>query len=176
MLLLLITLLVYPILPPASLLSEATVFDAPTRHVRGTSPDAMAALREGYRRSTTFAGLVDRLQTRDVVVYVSVVPQLPAALRGRSAMVAAGSHQRFVWSEIATVANRDETIALVGHELQHALEIAEAQEVIDQASMERLYRRIGTPDGPDTFETERAIETEWRVRKELCTNAAGRCE
>ena len=171
--LLLITLLVYPVLSPASMPSGAAVFEAPTRHVRAASPDALAVLREGYRRSPTFAAMVDRLQASDVVVYVSVVPQLPAPLRGRSAMATGASHQRYVWSEIATAASRDETIALVGHELQHAVEIAEAEEAIDQASLERLYRRIGTPDGPDTFETEGAIDTEWRVRKELGADAAG---
>ena len=34
---------------------------------------------------------------------------------------------------------------MLGHELQHAVEIAEAVDVIDAASMATLYRRIGEP-------------------------------
>ena len=169
--LLLLPLLVYPALITAPRPLESAALYAPTRHVRTANTDAGTALREGYHRSLTFASLVDRLQASDVVVYVSVVPQLPAPLRARSTMSAGTPYERYVWSEIARGVTPDETIALVAHELRHALEIADAEDVIDQTGMERLYRRIGTRSGPGMFETEDAIETEWRVKKELRTRA-----
>lgn len=165
--LLLIPLLVYPALTVGPRPSESAVLYAPTRHVRTAGTDAGNALREGYRRSATFASIVNRLQASDVMVYVSVIPQLPAQLRARSSMMAGTPYERYVRCEIARGATSDDTIALVAHELRHALEIATEQDVIDQTGMERLYRRIGTRSGPETFETEDAIATEWQVKREL---------
>ena len=143
------------------------VLEAPTRHVRAENASALDALSQGYRRSSTFASIVDRLETTDVVAYVTIVPQLPAPLRARSEMVTAAASRRYVRIEVAAATRPDETVALVAHELRHALEIADAADVIDETTMERLYRRIGTQSGPRMFETEGAVDTEYQVRKEL---------
>ncbi|HEY3886296.1 MAG TPA: hypothetical protein VGL62_13865, partial [Vicinamibacterales bacterium] len=63
--------------------------------------------------------------------------------------------------------NPDDTIALVAHELRHAIEIADASEATDQSGIERLYRRIGRPSGPHAYETDAAIATQRQVRREL---------
>lgn len=47
----------------------------------------------------------------------------------------------------------DVLISLIGHELQHAAEVAAASEVVDDATLTALYRRIGDPSshGWDTI-------------------------
>ena len=164
--LLLVPFLVFGVSPLSSG-AEAAVLDAPTRHVRAESGDARRVLGEGYRRSLTFALLIDRLQASDVTVYVALARVLPPPLLGRSELVSGARYSRYVRIDVRQAPNPEETIALVAHELQHALEIADARDVIDEAALERLYKRIGTSSGPEMFETRRAIETERQVREEL---------
>jgi hypothetical protein len=62
----------------------------------------------------------------------------------------------------------DATIALIGHELQHAAEVAAAPDVKDQAGLASLYKRIGEPGGlAHSFDTRAAQNTGQRVRLEL---------
>lgn len=164
--LLLVTSLVFAI-SPLSRPPEAAVLDAPTRHVRADGRDARRVLGAGYRRSPTFASLIQRLQASDVTVYVTIVQALPLPLRGRSELVSGSRHSRYVRIDVLMAANPDDTVARVAHELQHALEIADAREVTDQTAMERLYKRIGMSSGPAMFETALAMKTERQVQQEL---------
>ena len=60
----------------------------------------------------------------------------------------------------------DETIALIGHELRHALEVAASPDVRDQAGLTKLYKRIGEPAGcAHSFDTRAAQNTGRRVRR-----------
>jgi len=47
----------------------------------------------------------------------------------------------------------------LGHELQHAVEVASAPDVREDGSLERLYRRIGNPQPAQapTFETSDSV-------------------
>ena len=61
-----------------------------------------------------------------------------------------------------------EMLAIIGHELRHALEIADAREVRDDQSMIELYRRIGVSrDARSHFETIAARAAGSQVRAEL---------
>ena len=64
-----------------------------------------------------------------------------------------------------------ERIALLGHELQHALEVTASPEVRDSGGLETLYRRIGWEWMRGQFETRAAQVMGNRVRAQL---AAGR--
>jgi hypothetical protein len=58
---------------------------------------------------------------------------------------------------------------MFGHELRHAVEIAEAPEIVDVPSLVAFYRRIGQvmSSRGQTFETNAALATERRVLLEL---------
>ena len=56
---------------------------------------------------------------------------------------------------------------LLAHELQHAVEIAEHEEVRDAAGVRRLYVTIGREGATDEFETDAARSTERTVREEI---------
>jgi hypothetical protein len=82
--------------------------------------------------------------------------------------------QRYLRIEVRTPRSPLELLATIGHELQHAVEIARAPGVRNSAAMRDLYRRIGQ-NGANalTFETSDAQEVGKRVRLELMTGDHG---
>jgi hypothetical protein len=135
--------------------------------VRTTDRTVRQLLRRGYRESRTFADLVARLQRSDVIVYIEDVPRLPGALEGRMMMLPRAHGQRYVRIQIALRGSPEDAIAVLGHELQHAVEVADAVEVSDTAGLERLYQRIGLRSGPQVYDTVAAQEVGRNVRREL---------
>jgi len=72
---------------------------------------------------------------------------------------------------VSCTLNDDDQIAALGHELRHAVEIADAPSVVDVASLGELYRRIGFASHGvrkgTGFESRAAIESARRVWAEL---------
>lgn len=141
--------------------------DSPTRHVRGTNPYVRRLLHEGYRRSPTLASLIDHLEASDVFVYIEPVRTLDEPVAAYLTLVPSPGTSRYLRIEIVEGRPPDELMVVLGHELRHAAEVADAPGVADTAGMERLYRRIGVRWGRHKYETEDALETERHVRKEL---------
>jgi hypothetical protein len=152
---------------PFEPLTEGDVLEAPTRHIRTTDHTVRRLMRRGYRESATFAALVRTLQRSDVIVYIEDVPRLPGALEGRMMMLPRAHGHRYVRIQIAMRGAPEDAIAVLGHELQHAVEVAEAVEVSDTDALARLYQRIGTRSGPHIYDTIAAQETGRNVRREL---------
>ena len=148
-------------------LTEAAMLDAPTRHIRTTDQSMLRLLRRGFRASSTFASLVRRLHRSDVIVYVEDVPRLPGALDGRMMMLPRANGVRYVRIQLALRGAPEDAIAVLGHELQHAVEVAEAIDVIDAGGLEKLYRRIGVRSGPQVYDTIAAQELGKVVRREV---------
>lgn len=148
---------------PTSLLS------APDRRVRSTDAHIVELLHRGVARSRTFAELVTALNTTDVIVYIERVPTLPTTLAGRLLLLPIAGEQRYLRIQVRGDLSPLELIALIGHELRHALEIAEHPTVRDGSAMLSLYRRIGHPSAgaPHTFDTPAAQNAGRQVRMEL---------
>jgi hypothetical protein len=115
----------------------------PDRHVRSADPRVTTALFDGVRRSRTFAALIDALDRTDVIAYVDLAHELPRAARGRMLLASSANGIRYVRIQIHTFLAPDEIIAVLGHELQHALEVAGRPDIQDEASMRRFYTRAG---------------------------------
>jgi hypothetical protein len=127
-------------------------------------------LKGGTARSTTFRALVDRIDTDNVIVYVSLSPLLKPNLAGKLTWMGKAGGFRYVRAQISTELHPDAMIATLAHELQHAVEVIEDEAVTDQRSLEQLYRRIGRPSSstvPAGWETEAAQQAGLRVRREL---------
>ncbi len=93
---------------------------------------------------------------------------LPKNTIGRLAMLPRAGDFRYLRIQIRNDLSRRESIALIGHELQHALEIADAQEVRDSGGLIRLYERIGhESSGDHAYDTEAAQDMGRIVRREL---------
>jgi hypothetical protein len=141
---------------------------APDRRVRTTDSRIQSLLVRGARRSRTFAGLITALNRTDVIVYVEPVRDLPATLAGRLMLLPHAGGQRYLRIQVGSLAASNDLIAIIGHELQHALEIAEAHDVRDQRGLVRLYEVIGRPaSGAHSYDTAAAQQAGRRVRTEL---------
>jgi hypothetical protein len=140
--------------------------------VRSTERFMIALVREGYERSPTFRELVDTLQQSNVIVLVQ--PAACAGGRIRSCLVAVEGSERERQIRIKVDpqhTTNDRLIAAVGHELQHAVEIAEHPDVINGPGALALYGRIAfgqCRDGlSEECETTRALDAERKVLEEL---------
>ena len=148
--------------------STAELLESPYRHVRTTDANVQRLLEIGVSRSPTFASLLARLNVSDVIVYIEQTTQMPKTLEGRLLLMPFVNHQRYLRIQIARTGSPPELVALIGHELRHAIEVADATEVRDEDALERLYRRIGMSSAAaHTYDTEAARTTGRRVRKEL---------
>ena len=148
-------------------LAESAALDSPNRHVRTQDRSIRLLLKRGFTHSATFARLMTRLEESDIIVYVEEVPRLPGALEGRMMMLTAAHGRRYVRIQLALRGATDDAIAVLGHELQHAVEVAQETGVIDQATLAALYRRIGTRGGPEVYDTWAAQDVGRIVRREL---------
>jgi hypothetical protein len=141
---------------------------SPERRVRAADSIVQALLTDGLRRSPTFASLLASLNHRDVIVYIERVMTLPRDTMGRLTIVPMAGLQRYLRIQIRADLSRSDAIALIGHEMTHALEVAEAPDVRDSNSLATLYERIGhSSGGQHIYDTIAAQDTGRKVRREL---------
>jgi hypothetical protein len=155
------------LVPRSAPLTAAAVLDAPTRHVRTTDRPIRSMLRTGFAQSPTFASLLQRLEGSDLIVYLEEVDRLPGALDGRLLLLPPAHGVRYIRIQVAAHGTPCDIIAVIGHELRHAVEIAEASTVVDAEGLAALYRRIGVDHGNNEFDTIEAQEIGRQVRREL---------
>jgi hypothetical protein len=148
-------------------LDASAALESPKRHVRCMSDTVRLLVKAGFHRSATFASLITRLEYSDVIVYIESVPRLPNALEGRLLMLPRAHGFRYVRIQVELRGSSNDTIALLGHELQHAVEVAESSDVNDETSLAAMYRRTGIDQGHNVFDSEAARETGRRVLREL---------
>jgi hypothetical protein len=160
----------------ATLASAQDADRAAPPHVRGATIDAAQLLDELVARSPTVRDLVDRLDRSDVLIYIRYQWFSTTTLRGRIGFLAADQHRRLLAIEIGCRYTRTDQLVALGHELQHAVEIADAPAVWDARSLAAFYTSIGDRTGyaatAETYETVAAAEMGRRVRSELATIAA----
>ena len=138
------------------------------RHLRAVDKRVSDAIADGLGRSATFANLVVALDRSDVIVYIETSRGVPSTLAGRMLIVAGPASQRYLRIQISAAPRGIELIALIGHELQHALEVAASPDVRDEKSLIALYQAIGHGTrGQHKFDTIAAQDAGRRVRTEL---------
>jgi hypothetical protein len=138
--------------------------------LRPLSGVARFVVDEALRRSPTIGRLVDELHKHDVLIYLEL-DAVPGA-RGSTAMFAASGPVRILRIVIHRRLDPREQIEVLGHELQHAIEIARDDDVVDEASFRELFERIGYATGARTFETIEARKVEFDIRRELMRTGA----
>lgn len=137
-------------------------------HLRPDGAGAVALIEEAVALSPTIARQVEALGRSDVVVFVERSMGQGKWRRGHLKFVVAAGGVRYLYIWIDQWARYDDQVAMVAHELQHALEIAEATWVVDCKSMRDLYARIGTRlDDGQCWETEEAASVQRSVLQEI---------
>lgn len=138
-------------------------------HIRSDHHALLDAVDAGSRESATFAGLVRHLASSDVVVYLVYDFAPRPGVAAHISFVSTAGGWRYVRVAIDPKYSGWQRLGLLGHELEHAVEIADATSVVDAPSLAALYRRIGFrsgADGEDRFDTLDAIKTGWRIQQE----------
>ena len=153
--------------------------NASQAHVRGI--DGMRQfVEDAAHRSPAIREWIDRLLELDVTVYVRARHFARLDLDGRVAPLSkAGSH-RYLVIELACGRSELTQMTTLGHELFHAIEIAEEPSVVNAETLAAFYTRIGVRTGgsagggPRTFETEAAAAAGLRARRQLLTSTRHR--
>src|SRR5687767_14467456 len=120
---------------------DAAVHAAP--RIRFTDSLVAEAMARGLSHSPTFRWLVRRLTASDLVVYIERRPTTGRA-SGVTQFVSATPQARYVRIILDANAPDNGMVGLLGHELRHALEVADAPWVLDQRTYGVFYRVIGT--------------------------------
>lgn len=143
---------------------------AAAARIRPLSVVLERSLLDGYTRSPTMRCLVNAIEDSNVIVHV-VSGMRSDGIAGRLIFVTSAGGQRFLRVVIDPAMPPLARTATLGHELQHAREVASAPWVIDQASFKALFHDIGYPAagvvGAVRFETDAARQIGRRVLADL---------
>ena len=135
--------------------------------LRPASSFEAVMLADALCSSATFRSLVATLETSDLIVYVNVRRLSSRGLGAGLQFVTATATSRIVRVVIGLTVDRAARIALLGHELQHAVEVAGATHIRSSAALGDYYRSHGVPGATQhAYETEAARFTEERIRRE----------
>jgi hypothetical protein len=165
--------LAFLMLSTSALAQEAA---GPPPHVRGER--GMQRIIDGAaQRSPAIREWIDRLQALDVIVYVRAKLFVQLELEGRIGLLSTVGTRRYLVIELACGRSELAQMATLGHELFHAIEIAEEPSVVSAETLADFYSRIGTRTGDTkglrTFETEAAAAAGMRARHQLVSTRSG---
>jgi hypothetical protein len=138
-------------------------------HVRTSDPYLRAMLRDAVAQSPCFRTLVARLVRSDVVVYLTraaVVSGLDAHL----SFVSSAGGFRYLAIRLSSALPPRRLVAMMAHELQHAVEIADAPWIVDGPTLAREYERSGIVNwwyGVKAFDSGAAILAGERAWEEI---------
>jgi hypothetical protein len=139
-------------------------------HLRPLETRIRKAIADGIHGSATFRELVAQVEASDLIVHVEPDCTMRDRVQGKLIFVTAAGGVRYLRMRLACTVTGVRQIAILGHELRHAVEVADAPWVVDESSLAEEYRRIGFPSrGGDgtAFESRAAIDAGERVLREL---------
>jgi hypothetical protein len=136
----------------------------PLERVRPMTAAAREVLAEATRRSPTIAQMLKIVEQSDAIVYIDL--DLNLRSEGATTLIGVNDQCRFIRVAIDMRLATQRRIEMLGHELQHAVEIIE-HGVRDADSMRTLFAKIGWLLGDSSFESKGALGTERNVRRDL---------
>lgn len=158
------------------LFTAAPAAAGPEEHarVRPLDPDAVRIVEAVRAKSPTARRLLERLERSDLITYVQLAAGFQLKPRATTRIITTTRDTRYVLISISTFTSQDDRLELLGHELQHAVELAASPDVRDDAGMERMYARIGWRENTRSFETAEAQRAGRVVRAEMSVRTAVR--
>ena len=141
---------------------------ASTSRIRPASDFEAGVIADGVCRSETLRSMVETLQTSDVIVYVTMRPVSDRAVAGGLEFLGATTTDRILRAVIAFPLDRISRMAMLGHELHHAIEVANNAAVRNRRAFDDFYKSHGIQGATQVaHETEAARQAQWRVRAEV---------
>jgi hypothetical protein len=149
---------------------SATIVPPP--HVRPQGVRSDEVLTDAVKRSPTIARLVRTIERSPLIVFIELAYDREDL--GRTTILAANEFARLLHVQLNGKLSTDRLVEVLGHELQHAMEILASPEIRDDASLGRVYTRLGFEIDRGHFETDAAQQTELQVHTELQMARAAR--
>ena len=160
----LILLLITFAVPPRSNAQSAP-------HIRFLDPILKELFDHGMTQSPTLRALVEKVEAAPILVFIEGDIRMPLYVGARLNFVTSVNGLRYVRVDIDCTLSPRRQIALLAHELQHALEIGQRTDILDADGMESLYEEIGFQSNDNgshkSYETEAAKAIQRAVDDEL---------
>ena len=139
--------------------------------VRSPESRLRTLIAEGYAQSEAFKELVDEIERRPCIVYVTTAFRLSQGMRGALLHSSVGLPDMPVL-RVAVIRNlsRDEAISVIAHELQHVLEAVEGAPLPGAVPMTAIFDTLdptARARGSRKYETDAAVAVTRKVRDEL---------
>ena len=141
--------------------------------VRPLDHSAAATLARALESSALVRSLVTELDTTGAIVHVEMSGALPSGIVGATRFVVSRGGHTYLRVSVSAALRADQRAIMLGHELQHALDIARSG-ATSNADVKRLLETTGYQTGRNLFETESALRIEQRIRTELRRNTTRR--
>jgi hypothetical protein len=143
-------------------------------HVRVRHAVLEPFLREAIEKSATTRALVAALDASDVIVYLEMFPGIRTALPAGIRYAGSGGRFRYLRIALNPTNSPAQMIAMIGHELQHAVEIAAEPTIRSRHDLQAHYERVGILGRADnTWDTEAARVAGRIVFREVARTRAG---
>jgi hypothetical protein len=141
-------------------------------NVRASDNELVALLSDGVKKSATLRALTERLSKSDVIVYVRPDVLSRNANQGHLSFLSSSGGYRYVVVHLPVGQSKQQQIAMLGHELQHAVVIADAPSVTDSDTLRKEFERIGkvtmAANGRDfSFDSQAAGDARQRILREM---------
>lgn len=139
---------------------------------------AVAVASAAAGRSASLKDLLDRVERTDGLVFLTAPPVTGPATRllgGLSHRVSTAGRYRVLTIVVPGKVD-DATIAIVAHELRHALEVLELSAATNEGDVDALFNRIGWHTSERTVETQAAMDAGNAVARELKASKAPRTD
>lgn len=133
---------------------------------RTLDPEAAATLALAIERSPLVRALVAEIESSNVVVHIQFSWDVPAGIGGTTRFVTSRGGYRYVRIVLSNRLQGNDRVAILGHELEHAAEIARS-DVNDRDGIRRLLEATGYQVAERFFETRSAQRAERTIRREL---------
>jgi hypothetical protein len=147
-------------------------------NVRASDGELVALLGDGVKKSATLRALTERLSKSDVIVYVRPDVLSKNANQGYLSFLSSSGGYRYLVVHLPVGQSKQQQIAMLGHELQHAVVIADAASVVDSDTLRKEFERVGkvtlAANGRDfSFDSQAAADARQRILRELAGDAPG---
>jgi hypothetical protein len=116
---------------------------SPFRNFRTSDSEIHSGILACYAHSLTCHQLIDEIESSTTVVYLTPGKCLPGQGGSCLRFVTASPHARYLQIILDRDLRGGDLLKTAAHELQHAVEVVRAPQVVDHASFRRLYERIG---------------------------------
>lgn len=137
-------------------------------HVRSDNPRLRRLADRGLEQSETFRRISATLGDSDVIIYFDSGDCECRRARACLSFVATAAGVRYLRASVSLRQIDDELIEQMGHELQHALEVASEPDITSESSLAAFYSSHAQSCGSvRCYETGAALVAQQAIRREL---------